>query len=179
MLGVDTSSSASIAAYVNSLTYSVDEHSGWLIRNPLKLTNSTFCCYNAFLGVDVRVEASIPGGIKSYFIDSTGKHPANTEIWAGAFVSSILRAIHYQDMKVMGLRKVDPLPTEMQETKFLETSSLLFWHGWKSGCESNTQFPNVVNNLLSRGILKYFLEVQRPGVAAKFFEKNILFYCFE
>jgi hypothetical protein len=72
VLGVDTSSSASIAAYVNSLTYSLESSVGWFRSNPWKITRSVYCSYNSFSGVDVRVEARIPGGVTAYAITSTG-----------------------------------------------------------------------------------------------------------
>ncbi len=71
-MGVDTSSSASIAAYINSLTYSLERSVGWFRTNPWRVGTATFCAYNAFGKVDVRVEARIPGGISSYAITASG-----------------------------------------------------------------------------------------------------------
>lgn len=73
VLGVDTSSSASIAAYVNSLTYSMEGSVGWFRNNPWKIARSIYCCYNVFSRVDMRVEARIPGGVTAYAINSAGQ----------------------------------------------------------------------------------------------------------
>lgn len=73
VLGVDTSSSASIAAYVNSLTYSMEGSVGWFRNNPWKIARSVYCCYNVFSRVDMRVEARIPGGVTAYAINAAGQ----------------------------------------------------------------------------------------------------------
>ena len=72
---MDASSSASLAAYLNSLTYSVEETPGWFgaVKGGWKIRGGAFCSFNAFSRVDVRVEVKIPGGVEAYVIDLRGE----------------------------------------------------------------------------------------------------------
>ena len=95
--GVDASSSASLAAYINSLTYSFEDTSAWFSKGPtwkvrngcywygvLEFLVSTvihrfpFSCFNAFSRVDVRIDVKIPGGVHTYVIDLRGERCAPT-----------------------------------------------------------------------------------------------------
>ena len=72
--GVEASSSASLAAYVNSLQFSVEDSSAWFGKgNGWKVRSGTYCCFNAFSRVDMRVEATIPGGVHAYVVDLRGE----------------------------------------------------------------------------------------------------------
>jgi hypothetical protein len=76
--GVDASSSASLAAYINSLTYTVEETPSWFFgstsaKSPWRIRGGAFCSFNAFSRVDVRVEVKIPGGVEAYVIDVRGE----------------------------------------------------------------------------------------------------------
>ena len=90
--GVEASSSASLAAYLNSLTYAVEDASGWLSKGPVwKVRSGVYwcgpndvlrsalsyfhfpSCYNAFSRVDVRVDVKIPGGVNAYVVDLRGE----------------------------------------------------------------------------------------------------------
>ena len=76
--GVDASSSASLAAYLNSLTYTVEEAPSWFFssgagKGGYKIRGGAFCSFNAFSRVDVRVEVKIPGGVEAYVIDLRGE----------------------------------------------------------------------------------------------------------
>lgn len=81
--GVDASSSASLAAYINSLTYAIEENVAWFSKTPTwKVKNGCYCCFNAFSRVDMRVDVKIPGGVNAYVIDLRGeRHEATPEIW--------------------------------------------------------------------------------------------------
>lgn len=71
--GVEASSSASLAAYINSLQFSVEEAPAWFGKgNGWKVRSGTYCCFNAFSRVDMRVEATIPGGVHAYVVDLRG-----------------------------------------------------------------------------------------------------------
>lgn len=71
------SSSASLAAYLNSLTYTVEEAPSWFFQSKAtgayKIRGGAFCSFNAFSRVDVRVEVKIPGGVEAYVIDLRGE----------------------------------------------------------------------------------------------------------
>ncbi|KAJ3281637.1 hypothetical protein HK104_011356 [Borealophlyctis nickersoniae] len=178
VLGTDASSSATLAAYLNSLTYTI----GWVAGkpSPWKIKSGTYCCFNAFSRVDVRVEVRIPGGVDSYVVDLRGdRHPiSNTDIWNETFVSAVLRAILDDNdepdgndgQPLLGLRKLDPIPTLAAEKKFLEAAQAEFWKGWQLGTEPEVQVATYFSNHLSNGIMKYFSEAGRLGEAAKFFE---------
>jgi len=63
--GIDASSSASLAAYINTLTYNPSDKSQ-------KVVQGLYCCYNAFSRLDMRVQVQIPGTVESYCIDDRG-----------------------------------------------------------------------------------------------------------
>ncbi|KAJ3219428.1 hypothetical protein HDU67_001259 [Dinochytrium kinnereticum] len=130
--------------------------------------------------VDVRVEVRIPGGVESYVVDLRGdKHPiANNAIWQETAVSSVLRSILDDNdepdgndgQPLLGLRKLDPLPTLALEKRFLEMARLEFWKGWQLGTDPEVQVATYFSNHLTNGIMKYFGECGRLEEAAKFFE---------
>ncbi|KAI8923972.1 Chs5p-Arf1p-binding proteins-domain-containing protein [Entophlyctis helioformis] len=177
VLGADASSSATLAAYLNSLTYMLNQTPGK--TNPWKVKSGTYCCFDAFSRVDVRVEVKIPGGVDSYLVDLRGdRHPiASMNIWQETFVSAVLRAIVDDNDEadgndghpLLGLRKIDPLTTVGAERRFLEAASLEFWKGWQLGSDPEIQVATYYSNHLTNGILKYFQDGGRLGEAAKFF----------
>ncbi|KAJ3084081.1 chaps-domain-containing protein [Rhizoclosmatium globosum] len=179
VLGVDSSSSASLAAYLNSLSYALVSPSP-KTPNPWKIRSGTYCCFNAFSRVDVRVEVRIPGGVESYVVDLRGdKHKiTNPAIWQETYVSAVLRAILDDNDEpdgndgnpILGLRKMDPLDTLNTEKKFLEAAALEFWKGWQLGTNPEVQIATYFSNHLTNGIMKYFRDGGRLDQAAKFFE---------
>ncbi|KAI8611981.1 Chs5p-Arf1p-binding proteins-domain-containing protein [Chytriomyces sp. MP71] len=179
VLGVDSSSSASVAAYLNSLSYALVSHNTKAL-NPWKIRSGTYCCFNAFSRVDVRVEVRIPGGVESYVVDLRGdKHRiTNPAIWQETYVSAVLRAILDDNDEpdgndgnpILGLRKLDPLDTLNAEKRFLEAAAAEFWKGWQLGTNPEVQIATYFSNHLTNGIVKYFREGGRLDKAAKFFE---------
>ncbi|KAI0291011.1 chaps family protein [Russula brevipes] len=174
--GIDTSSSASLAAYINSLTYSIEEPQAWFTKGPTwKVKNGCFCCFNAFSRVDVRVDVKIPGGVSAYFIDLRGeRHEATPEIWQETYLSASLRAILYSDDPTYHLeayRRLEPISTPDAELRFLQAAEALFLKGWQVGSDPEIQVATVVSNHLTAGILKYFGDSGRWQHAANLFEK--------
>ncbi|KAJ3312987.1 hypothetical protein HDV04_002469 [Boothiomyces sp. JEL0838] len=175
VLGVDASSSATFSAYLNSLTYMLGLAGGK--ANPWKITGGTYCCFNAFSRVDLRVDIKIPGGVEAYVIDLRGdKHEITNSaaIWQETYVSAVLRAIHDDQMEegvepLLGLRKLDPLPTIKLEKRFLEAAAAEYFKGWQLGSKSEVQVPTVSSNHLVDGILKYFTNAGRLHDASAFF----------
>ena len=150
----------------------MDDATGWFSRSTWKLSASTFCCYNAFSNVDLRVEVSIPGGVKSYVIDGTGQRSAATpEIWTGAFVSSVLRSIHNHQSDMLGLRKIELFSSMSLEKKFLDAAKAMFNQGWKCGAEPVHQMSSNYNNYLTDGLVKYGKYFQRNEVCFSFFDE--------
>ncbi|KAF8067804.1 Chs5p-Arf1p-binding proteins-domain-containing protein [Lyophyllum atratum] len=174
--GVDASSSASLAAYINSLTYAIEDNSAWFSKNAAwKVRNGCYCCFNAFSRVDIRVDVKIPGGVNAYVIDLRGeRHEATAEMWQEAYISAILRAILYSDDPTYSLeayRKLDPITSPEGEIRFLQGAEALFLKGWQVGSDPEIQVATVVSNHLTAGILKYFGESGRYQQAANLFEK--------
>jgi len=174
--GVDASSSATLAAYLNSLTYSLDESQSWFSKsNAWRIRSGIYCCFNAFSRVDVRVEVKIPGGVESYVVDTNGeRHEATSAIWQETFLSALLRAILYSDdsyYRLAGYRKIDPITSLSAEAKFLEAAENLFWQGWQLGSKPEIQVATSTNNHLTNAIMKYFGDSFRYGPAITLFEK--------
>ncbi|KAI9286284.1 Chs5p-Arf1p-binding proteins-domain-containing protein [Umbelopsis sp. AD052] len=174
--GVDASSSATLAAYLNSLTYSLDESQSWFSKsNAWRIRSGIYCCFNAFSRVDVRVEVKIPGGVESYVVDTNGeRHEATAAIWQETFLSALLRAILYSDdsyYRLAGYRKIDPITSLSAEAKFLEAAESLFWQGWQLGSKPEIQVATSTNNHLTNAIMKYFGDSFRYGPAIALFEK--------
>jgi len=180
--GADASSSASLAAYLNSLTYSIEESGSWLGgwgsgsgKGPWRIRSGCYCCFNAFSRVDVRVEVKIPGGVEAYLIDLRGeKHEPTPVIWTETYVSAILRAILYADdpnYRLAGFRKIDPITTPEGEQRFLRAVQEIFFKGWQLGSDPEIQVATVISNHLTTGIMKYFGDGFRWGPAVNLFEK--------
>ncbi|KZP17499.1 chaps-domain-containing protein [Athelia psychrophila] len=174
--GVDASSSASLAAYINSLTYAIEDSGTWFSKSTAwKVKNGCYCCFNAFSRVDVRVDVKIPGGVNAYVIDLRGeRHEATAEIWQETYVSALLRAILYSDDPTYWLeayRKLDPITTPDGDIRFLQAAEKLFLKGWQVGSDPEIQVATVVSNHLTAGIMKYFGDSGRYERAVNLFEK--------
>ncbi|KAH8116030.1 chaps-domain-containing protein [Phellopilus nigrolimitatus] len=170
------SSSASLAAYINSLTYSIDDNSTWFSKSTAwKVRSGCYCCFNAFSRVDVRVDVKIPGGVLAYVIDLRGeRHDTTPEIWQETYLSALLRAILYGDDPTYWLeayRRLDPITSREGEVRFLEAAEALFAQGWQVGSDPEIQVASVVSNHLTAGIMKYFGDSFRFQQAANLFEK--------
>ncbi|EEA27420.1 bud site selection protein [Talaromyces marneffei ATCC 18224] len=170
--GVDASSSASLAAYVNTLTYSpVDKQN--------KVVSGVYCCYNAFSHLDMRVEVKIPGSLESYCIDERGdKRVATEALWLETFLCAVLRAYTYADdgtgdaiKKIVGVRRFNPVTNTEMEHKFLDAAERLFFMGRQLSSEPETQVPNTVANHLTSGLLKYIHTTGRYASGINLFEK--------
>ncbi|KAJ2998953.1 hypothetical protein NUW58_g151 [Xylaria curta] len=172
--GVDASSSASLAAYINTLTYK--EH-GQVPTH--KIVEGVYCCYNAFSRLDMRVHVTIPGTVEAFCVDERGeKRKATDELWLETYLCSVLRAYSYADdgsgdtiRKIMGVRRFNPVTNTETEHRFLSAAESLFFRGWQLGSDSVVQVPNNVSNHLTSGLLKYFHTTGRFTSAINLFEK--------
>ncbi|KAK3687574.1 chaps-domain-containing protein [Podospora appendiculata] len=172
--GVEASSSASLAAYINTLTYKEYGQSA-----VAKTVEGTYCCYNAFSRVDMRVHAPFPGSVECYCVDERGeKRKANDELWLETYLCSVLRAYSYADdgsgdtiRKIMGVRRFNPVTNTETEHRFLSAAEQLFFRGWQLGSDSVVQVPNIVSNHLTTGLLKYFHTTGRYASGINLFEK--------
>ncbi|KAI9605361.1 hypothetical protein KEM48_002301 [Puccinia striiformis f. sp. tritici PST-130] len=150
--GADASSSASLAAYLNSLTYSIEESGSWLGgwgggggKGAWRIRSGCYCCFNAFSRVDVRVEVKIPGGAILYADDP--------------------------NYRLAGFRKIDPITNPEAEQRFLRAVQEIFFKGWQLGSDPEIQVATVISNHLTTGIMKYFGDGFRWGPAVNLFEK--------
>ncbi|OCF75922.1 ChAPs family protein [Kwoniella mangroviensis CBS 8886] len=177
--GVEASSSASLAAYLNSLQFSVEEDTAWFGKgHGWKVRSGTYCCFNAFSRVDMRVDVKIPGGVDAYVVDLRGdKHAATPELWQETYLSALLRAIRYADdasYRLAGYRKLDPITTPEAEARFLKAAEALFFKGWQLGSDPEIQVATVVTNHLTSAVLKYFQDSFRLDRAANLFERMMV-----
>ncbi|KAI8847522.1 Chs5p-Arf1p-binding proteins-domain-containing protein [Chytridium lagenaria] len=176
VLGTDASSSATLAAYLNSLTYSLGSFNP-KTPSPWKIKSGTYCCFNAFSRVDVRVEVRIPGGVESYVVDLRWHPITNPAIWQETAVSSVLRSILDDNdepdgndgQPLLGLRKLDHF-LHWREPYSLKKNSNKINKGWQLGTDPEVQVATYFSNHLTNGIMKYFMESGRLEEAAKFFE---------
>ncbi|KAL2264121.1 hypothetical protein VTK26DRAFT_1990 [Humicola hyalothermophila] len=172
--GVDASSSASLAAYINTLAYKEFGPSA-----TTKTLEGTYCCYNAFSRVDMRVHAPFPGSVESYCIDERGeKRKATDDLWLETYLCSVLRAYSYADdgtgdtiRKIVGVRRFNPVTNTETEHRFLSAAEQLFFRGWQLGSDSVVQVPNIVSNHLTAGLLRYFHTTGRYASGINLFEK--------
>ncbi|WWD19144.1 hypothetical protein CI109_103602 [Kwoniella shandongensis] len=174
--GVEASSSASLAAYMNSLQFSVEESPAWFGKgNGWRVREGTYCCFNAFSRVDMRVDVKIPGGVEAYVVDLRGdRHEASAELWQETYLSALLRAIRYADdasYRLAGYRKLDPITTPEAEMRFLKAAEALFFKGWQLGSDPEIQVATIVTNHLTSAIIKYFSDSFRLDRAANLFER--------
>jgi tetratricopeptide (TPR) repeat protein len=170
--GIDASSSASLAAYINTLTYSTHDKQH-------KIVSGLYCCYNAFSRLDMRVQVQIPGTVESYCIDERGeKRVATDELWLETYLCSVLRAYSYADngsgdtiRKIVAVRRFNPITSTESEHKFLDSAERLFFQGWQLGSDPEIQVPNLVSNHLTTGLLDYIHTTGRYASGINLFEK--------
>ncbi len=170
--GIDASSSASLAAYVNTLIYNSADKTHRVI-------SGLYCCYNAFSNLDMRVEVKIPGSVDSYSVDEKGdKRVASESLWLETFLCSILRAYCYADdgsgdtiKEIVGVRRFNPITNTEIEHKFLDAAEQLFFNGRQLGSDPEIQVPNLVCNHLTTGVLKYIRTTGRYASGINLFEK--------
>ncbi|KAG0638358.1 Chs5p-Arf1p-binding proteins-domain-containing protein [Tuber brumale] len=174
--GVDASSSASLAAYINTLTYLIGENQIWFGKpQSWRITTGIYCCYNAFSRVDMRVEVKIPGSVEAYAVDERGeKRMASELLWLETYLCGVLRAFNYADdqqNRIVGCRRFNPITNTEAEHKFLDAAERLFSRGWQLGSDPEIQVPSMVSNYLTSGLLTYIHTTGRFASGVNLFEK--------
>ncbi|KAF2859145.1 chaps-domain-containing protein [Piedraia hortae CBS 480.64] len=170
--GLDASSSAALAAYINTLIHQTHDKT-------TKMTSGLYCCYNAFSRVDMRVQVKIPGTVESYCVDERGqKLDATEELWLETYLCSVLRAYSYADngsgdqiKRIMGVRRLNPVANTEQEQKFMDAAEKLFFSGWQLGSDPEIQVPTLVANHMTAGLLHYIRTTGRYASGINLFEK--------
>ena len=164
------------------MTYSLESNQKWFSLGSRNQSNSwniskcTFCAFNAFSGIDVRVEARIPGGVKSFVVDVMGgKKGTDSEGWNETFLSSILRSLRSFDLSetsselfMKSKRSLDGLFTLQIEMKFLEIATKLFHKGRQLGSPKGPHLAGNHDNFLTLGIVEYFCSTGRPEISIGF-----------
>ncbi|KAK0387033.1 hypothetical protein NLU13_5347 [Sarocladium strictum] len=172
--GIDGSSSASLAAYINTLTHQEQGPNA-----TTRVAEGVYCCYNAFSRLDMRIHVTIPGTVESYCVDERGeKRKASDELWLETLLCTVLRAYSYADdgsgetiRKIMGVRRFNPVTNTEAEHRFLNAAEKLFFRGWVLGSDSTVQVPTNVNNHLTAGLIKYVETTGRHASGINLFEK--------
>ncbi|OBA21673.1 chaps-domain-containing protein [Metschnikowia bicuspidata var. bicuspidata NRRL YB-4993] len=172
--GIDTLNSASIAAHLQALATLITCKSQYWFgeKKHWKVPQLTYCSFNAFSRVDVRVTVHIPGKFETQIVASDGKLvPDNLPLastdrmWLETFVSSMVRCLLDSDEddanKVGGLveiRRENPFANGKASKEllanFLGGFEELFWDGHKLGCGIEVPQPSVTANYLVDGFLK-------------------------
>lgn len=172
--GIDTSNSASIAAHLQGLATLITSKSQYWFgeKKHWKVPELTYCSFNAFSKVDMRVTVHIPGKFESSVVGSDGKliHDKLSEaeldqMWLETFVSSIVRCLIDSDEddanRVGGLveiRRENPFNNGKASVEllanFVAGFEKLFWDGPKLGCGVDIPLPTLISNYLVDGFLK-------------------------
>lgn len=169
--GVDTSNSASIAAHLQGLANLMTAKSQYWFgeKKHWKVPEVTYCAYNAFSRVDMRVTVHIPGKFESSVVNHEGKLISDKilsgdleRLWQETFVSAICRSLldlEEDDVNKAGglveVRKLNPFSdTKSLLEQFMTGFEKLFFDGPKLGCDVEIPQPTRVNNYLVDAFLK-------------------------
>lgn len=189
--GVDTSNSASIAAHLQSLANLITAKSQYWFgeKKHWKVPELTYCTYNAFSKVDMRVTVHIPGKFECIVVNNDGKfiHDKISDdelekLWLETFVSSIVRSLIDPDdddaNKLGGLvevRKINPFNNGKVSKELLQNFVLafekLFWDGPKLGCGVEIPQPSLISNYLTDGFIKVIQLTQSYDLALEVLER--------
>lgn len=159
--GVDTSSSAAIAAYLNTLTFTLGEEQVWFGKHPQwKVHTGVYCSYNAFARNDIRVLVKIPGSVEAYVVDDRGdKRPATEQAWTEVYLSAMIRALLFADDEnyyfISFWRRLNPLHSPAVALRFFEAFEQLFFQGPNLGSVAEVQVATIVSNYLVDAFLKF------------------------
>lgn len=155
--GADVSNSATIAALLHSVGEIIDEkpqlwfgkHKSW------NVIEATYCSYNAFSQLDVRVKVGMPGSIESFMIDSAGNRvEPSDKLWMETFICAMVRALITADndssdfSSVVEIRKINPLLTKECADQFFAGFEQLFFQGPQLGCSEKVQVASTGKNNL-------------------------------
>lgn len=122
----------------------------------------------------MRVEARIPGGVKSFVVDVMGgRRGTDSEIWQETYLSSILRSLKDADDNVHARRILDSQFNLQAEMKFLEAASKLFHKGRQLGTPHGPHLAGNHDNFLTLGVVGYFCGTGRPEISIGFLKQFI------
>lgn len=102
VIGLDVADASHASQYISSMIDCADkspDRGKWMIskkKEKLHIRGGTYCCFDAFSRVDIRVEVQIPGmpGVDFHAVDSDGNRiRVRRQFWEGAQLSALLRAL--------------------------------------------------------------------------------------
>lgn len=170
--GVDTSNAASIAAHLQSLATLITSKAQYWFgeKKHWRVPQISYCSYNAFSKVDMRVTVHIPGKIESSVVSADGKLILDKlskdeldNLWQETYVSSLARCLldtEDEDVSRLGglveVRKLNPfaINPNLVIDSFVKGFEKLFFEGPKLGCCVEIPQPTLVNNYLVDAFLK-------------------------
>eukprot|EP00854_Cymbomonas_tetramitiformis_P001038 gene1038-1569_t len=137
VLGLDTSSQASIAAYFASLESGLENRtflrSFFRGNKNVRVEGGLYCCYDAFSRLDIRCELTVPGGVTAYASDGEGEnYEVDEQMWKGALVSAFLRNVRIPPSVLLRtgcVRRLDQLVSMQTEKTILATVLELYAEG--------------------------------------------------
>lgn len=161
--GVDTSSSASIAVYINQLINNI-EADGWY-KKSCKISKAIFCIYDIVLKRDVRVEISIPGGTHVYAVTQDNeKQPitgVNEPQWNFVFISSILRSL--EPKKSSHIKIISEIDSKELYQDFIIVASNLYKNGYGKRFGEVLDRVKDGSSILLNKISEYLISKRRIG----------------
>ncbi|KAG2487075.1 hypothetical protein HYH03_014321 [Edaphochlamys debaryana] len=189
-LGVNTSSSAAVAAYFATLTSMVEAPTflqGLFSTTETRIERGFYCCYDPLSRLDVRCELCIPGGVVCGALDAEGNvHDVTPDLWRNCVVATFLRSELYDAELVSYSRapvaRHPSLPSHADESRLLTAVLGLYEDGVlpealdaltiDQACGVAPEHADVVLHAL----LHYFSKRQRWGTALEFFARLSVVY---
>lgn len=156
--GVDCTSPSSIAAHLNQLANVIGATPQVWFGKPKnwKVQQGTYCVYNCFSKVDVRVTVHIPGKVETLILDAKGDPIQETErLWVETFASATIRALLSSNIDedeinpVVECRNLNPFENLDLARQFLDSFEILFREGVKLGSAVDVQIATPVLNYLA------------------------------
>lgn len=154
--GIDVSSAAAIAAYMTTLNQTLGENQLWYGKNlQWKITEGTYCSWNIFSKVDIRVTTSFPGGTKMYIVAPDGLtedvgSEVNEELWHELYMSAMIRCLLLKDEDAYVMANTrHEFPFEPRGVAlFLDTFEKLYLKGPLVGAAPWVQAPTLNCNYM-------------------------------
>lgn len=140
---------------MTTLTSSLGEYQLWFGRAPQwKVTEGTYCSWNVFSRVDVRVSATFPGSTKMYLLTADGipQDPSEDDevLWNELFMSAMMRCLLLKDDDIYFMehtRHENPFSLH-GVNQFLRCFESLYRRGPAAGAASYVQVPNLSDNYM-------------------------------
>lgn len=181
--GVDTLNLASIAAHLQGLANLMTLKAQYWFgeKKHFKVPELTYCSYNAFSQVDMRVTVHIPGKFECVIVSKDGKFldklsaEEMERMWLETFVCGVVRSVldsEDEENNKVGLlveiRRENLFKNSELVKSFISAFETLFWEGPKLGCGVELPNPSVVANYLVDGFLRVvqLTQMWEPALAA-------------